>query len=178
MKPPHEPDITEAALQRAVDHLSDVIDARFHALETALVDRVGSLDRLTEAKFITLQTLMDASADKVAIALAASDKAVSKAEIANDKRFETVAQLRDMLTEQSSRLMPRAESVTLHAATTARLEAAMSASATTVNELKERLDRNEGRTHGFASSGTILVASVSLIATIVTIVGGILLIVK
>ena len=46
---------------------------------------------------------------KTTLALAAADKAVTKAEIATEKRFEGVNEFRQTLADQASRLMPREE---------------------------------------------------------------------
>lgn len=58
---------------------------------------------LTDAQFTGLRILIDSQADKFALALASSDKAVVKAEVASEKRFESVnefrAQQRDLIAE-------------------------------------------------------------------------------
>ncbi len=46
---------------------------------------------------------------KTTLALAAADKAVTKAEIATEKRFEGVNEFRQTLADQAARLMPREE---------------------------------------------------------------------
>ena len=46
---------------------------------------------------------------KTTLALAAADKAVTKAEIATEKRFEGVNEFRQTLADQAGRLMPREE---------------------------------------------------------------------
>ncbi len=48
---------------------------------------------------------------KTTLALAAADKAVTKAEIATEKRFEGVNEFRSTLADQAARLMPREEAV-------------------------------------------------------------------
>jgi hypothetical protein len=48
---------------------------------------------------------------KTTLALAAADKAVTKAEIATEKRFEGVNEFRSTLADQAARLMPREESL-------------------------------------------------------------------
>lgn len=48
---------------------------------------------------------------KTTLALSAADKAVSKAEIATEKRFEGVNEFRQTLADQASRLMPRQEAL-------------------------------------------------------------------
>jgi hypothetical protein len=48
---------------------------------------------------------------KTTLALAAADKAVTKAEIATEKRFEGVNEFRSTLADQAANLMPRAEAM-------------------------------------------------------------------
>ena len=48
---------------------------------------------------------------KTTLALAAADKAVTKAEIATEKRFEGVNEFRSTLADQAARLMPREEAM-------------------------------------------------------------------
>jgi hypothetical protein len=48
---------------------------------------------------------------KTTLALAAADKAVTKAEIATEKRFEGVNEFRATLADQAQRLMPREEAL-------------------------------------------------------------------
>jgi hypothetical protein len=56
---------------------------------------IQSLDRVTDAKFVTFQTLVDSQAEKVALALAASDRAVdnafSSSKLAVDTALQTTA---------------------------------------------------------------------------------------
>ncbi len=61
------------------------------------------------AKFEGVRTSMDAQAEKVALALAASDKAVTKAEIATEKRFESVNEFRAQLQDQTRTFVAREE---------------------------------------------------------------------
>jgi hypothetical protein len=72
------------------------------------------------AKIETLQTVMDerdiryeqrfkAMDEKTSLALTASEKAVAKAEIATEKRFDSVNEFRGQLKDQAATLVPRAE---------------------------------------------------------------------
>jgi hypothetical protein len=74
-----------------------------------LKERIDGLDRLTDAKFTTLRTLIDSQSDKVALALNSSDKAVLKAETATEKRFEGVNEFRQQLADQAGTFIPRKE---------------------------------------------------------------------
>jgi hypothetical protein len=137
----------EAMVQKMVDRV------------TSLAERVDGLDRLTDAKFITFRTLIDSQAEKVALALAASDKAVQKAEVANEKRFDSVNEFRAQLTDQAATFMPRHEA-----------EARWNGLAEKIDDLKERLGATVGRSAGLAAGWGYMVASVGLAAAVVGII--------
>ncbi len=74
-----------------------------------ILEKIDSLDRLTDAKFVTQRTMMDANANQVKIALDSSEKAIIKAEIATDKRFHAMNEFRKALTELSTTMSTRRE---------------------------------------------------------------------
>jgi len=65
-------------------------------------ESIAALDRL-------LTSRINAQADKVGLALTASDKAVLKAETANEKRFDSVNEFRATLSDQSKTFVDRRE---------------------------------------------------------------------
>ncbi len=108
--------------QKAVDTAAIVDEKRFSVVERnaakigALSDKVEStgarvegLNALMESKFETYRALVESQADKVALALAASDKAVTKAETATEKRFDAVNEFREQLNDQSKSFVARNE---------------------------------------------------------------------
>lgn len=107
-----------------------------------ITETVAGLDRVTDAKFITFRTLVDSQAEKVALALAASNKAVDaafassaaailKAEVFNEKRF-------DIITKQ-------------------------------IDELKTYRDTTGGKGEGAASLWGYIAGGVGFLATIIAI---------
>lgn len=108
-------------ISHQIDVATNVTAARMSGITdnvkllTGLSDRVekisesvSGLDRVTDAKFVTFRTLIDSQADKVALALAASNKAVDaafassaaailKAEVFNEKRFDIITKQIDEL---------------------------------------------------------------------------------
>lgn len=108
------------------DGEQDTISFREHVvlllteLDLRFQQRVEGLNQLTDAKFVTFRTLLDSQAEKVALALAASDKAtvaalnsadraIVKAEVATEKRFEGVNEFRRTVEDITRIQMPRAE---------------------------------------------------------------------
>lgn len=141
-------------------------------------ERIEGLEKITDAKFVTYRTLIDSQAEKVALALAASDKAVNKAEVANEKRFEGLGELRGSLAEQTGTLMPRTEANALASSLTARVDASVHNLEVGLTDLKSRLDRQEGKSGGYASGAGALVAGIGVLATLITIVTAIILVVN
>ena len=82
------------------------------------------------------RTLIDAHAERVALALAAADKAVSK-ETAAEKRFESVDEFRQTLCDQTRSLVSKVE-----------FDAVRDSSAVRIADLASRLDKTEGKAVG------------------------------
>lgn len=92
----HEPSLRE--LTREVTALKEVLLAKLEVQQVQGNER----DRRYEERF-------KATDDKTSLALSASEKAVAKAELATEKRFEGVNEFRATLSDQAARLYPRAE---------------------------------------------------------------------
>jgi len=82
------PDPT-ARTAEAIDRAIDAVENAIGALSLRITDQITSVDKLTDAKFVTYKTMLEAQAAQVAIALTASEKAIAKAEYATEKQFET-----------------------------------------------------------------------------------------
>ena len=89
---------------------NDALTVRIKALETLLDERE---DR-TKERFASMKIAVDA-------ALAAADRAVTKAEVATEKRFEGVNEFRETLRDQAANLMPRSEYEVQHTAVVEKL---------------------------------------------------------
>lgn len=124
----------------------DALRARVDALQTLLDERE---DR-TKERFIA----MDKS---VSSALAAADRAVVKAEVATEKRFEGVNEFRGTLSDQAGRLMPRAEYQVQYSAMTEKIDAL----AVIVNN-RENLLR--GRKDGLGLVGQIILGAIAAVS--------------
>lgn len=111
-----------AATNKALATAAVVDEKRFVVVEknadrvTLLADKVESasstltgLRALMDARFQATELLVQSQADKVALALTASDKAVTKAEISTEKRFEAHDQFRAEVAERTKHFVPRAE---------------------------------------------------------------------
>ncbi len=87
------------------------------ANEVKYSERFEASQRAINAAFLAQQTAMQTAltAQKTAvdIALGAADRAVTKAEIAAEKRFESVNEFRSTLSDQQNTFMPRGETTAL-----------------------------------------------------------------
>ncbi|WP_158708803.1 hypothetical protein [Streptomyces sp. NRRL S-920] len=95
-------------------------------------------------------------------ALAASEKAVNKAENAMERRFEGVNEFRSTLSDQASQFMTRLEAV-----------AAIERNSERIQELTDRLNRSEGKGAGLNAGWAYLIAGVTVIAAVVGIILGV-----
>lgn len=124
-----------------------------------IIDQIGSVDRITDAKFVTFRTLIDSQAEKVALALAAADKAVSKAEVATEKRFEGVNEFRAALNDQS-RLQ----------VTTDKFDSVIDGLNSRIRSLEARIEKGEGQGQGAKDNKSGLYAAIGAVGVLVAII--------
>lgn len=130
--------------------------ATLHAHMSMLFDE---RDKRYAQRFTDLETALRA-------ALAASEKAIGKAEIANENRFRGVNEFRQTLSDQAAQFMTRTEAIALTERNTERIRD----QGVRHQELADRFNRSEGRGTGITAGWGYLVGAVSLIAIIVGIV--------
>lgn len=92
-------------------------------------------------------------------ALTAADRAVTKAELATEKRLEGVNEFRATLTDYTTNLMPRGEVTALLAGFDEKLTA-----------LQSRIDRSEGKGKGIDQAWGYLVGLVGVVAAAVAVI--------
>ena len=91
---------SELALQAALA----TSDKAILELSINITKQLDSAREVTDNKFVTYKTLLDSESQKVALAHAASDKAISKAEVFNEKRFEILTAQMNELKEVQSKI--------------------------------------------------------------------------
>src|ERR1700726_2034245 len=88
-------------------------DEKHKICEREMLDLLDERDRryaeLRAADQESLKLALNSQEKAVAAALAAADRAVSKADFATEKRFDAVNEFRATLSDQAAHLMPRAE---------------------------------------------------------------------
>jgi uncharacterized Rmd1/YagE family protein len=110
-------------------------------------------DRITLREYIDMR--MDASDKAVSAALASADRAVSKAESATEKRFESVNEFRAALADSGRLLMPRSEA-----------EQSFRVLSDKTDALTRRLDAKDSQGKGKNDLWIIVASIISAISTI------------
>ena len=120
--------------------------------------RVEDLRRMLDERYATQTKALDAAfkaaEQAVAVALANAEKATVKAEAASERRFASVNEFRQALTDQTATFLPRAEYEAAHGALADRITVNADRVAALELRLTSRLDRGDGADLGTAASRT------------------------
>lgn len=126
-------------------------------VETLLAHLIVILDE----RDLRYQQRYDAQQSAIGAALQSAQEAVLKAEVATEKRFESVNEFRGTLSDQAATFISRNEIETLRAANDDR-----------VADLTERLDRMEGRDAGVGARIASIRGSMAIYVGLATLVLG------
>jgi hypothetical protein len=129
----------------------DTLRVLMHSEFDTIRAQISALDRLTEAR-------SRAQDEKVTLALASAQTAVTKAEVATERRFEGVNEFRSTLSDQAREFVTRREFEQLRDASNER-----------IREMQTRLDKTEGRSGGLQSGYGFLVAGIGAVVLIVNL---------
>ena len=121
-------------------------------LHTHLLQLISEMDRRIGERF-------EAAQGKVELALVNADKAVTKAETATEKRFESVNEFRATLADQASHLVSRAEYQTKIDSINERMV-----------DFASRLDRRDGSGTGRKDMWGWAIGGTGLVLTIMSVV--------
>jgi hypothetical protein len=119
---------------------------------------IEALDRLIDVRLTELRALIDSHAMNVSVALTSADKAVSKAEAATERRFESVNEFRQTLSDQTKNFIGKVE-----------FEALREASAARIADLSSRLDKTEGKAVGLNAGWVYLLGALAVASTLISI---------
>lgn len=147
------------AMDRARELLQQTINVQVLGQEKSENERFSSVDQRFRAAETGLKAALDALRDNTLLAFAASEKAIQKAEVAAEKRFEAVNEFRRTLADQTATFMPRMQT-----------EAMVSNVNEKVDALAVRMDRSEGRGSGLQDGWGYLVGGIGLL---ISILGGV-----
>jgi hypothetical protein len=172
MPTPAEPTITDSpswTLATLDRHLMGVMNERdrayqhrYEAQEKAVAAALLAQERLSQTSF--------ASQEKaVAAALTAAQSAVNKAEVAAEKRFDSVNEFRAQLADQAATFLPRAEFDRAIGSLSEKLDASVKGLAEKIEDLRESRDTNQGHSGGLNQGWVYLVGFFSLVSLLVNV---------
>ncbi len=135
--------------------------------ESALHARLDALERMLDEREERTKERFAAMDKSVSNALSAADKAVTKAELATERRFEGVNEFRETLRDQAATLMPRVEYEANHRA--------LSANVAVVGERLNRIESTQfGKREGLGLVGQIGLGLMAIISAAAAIASAIL----
>jgi hypothetical protein len=114
--------------------------------------RLAEKDRRDQQRF-------DAQTQAITAALQAAKEAVDKAEMATERRFESVNEFRGQLADLVARLLPRSEYESAHRSLTEK-----------ISDLSTRLDKSEARSAGGWTLWAYIAGGIGLVAAIVALI--------
>lgn len=112
------------------------------------------------------QQRYEAQTDAINAALLAAEKAVTKAEAANQRRFEGVNEFRQTLSDQAATFLSRAEFEAQRRAD----DTQRKADDLRMRDLAARVDKTEGKSAGLNAGWGYLIGAIGLFAAIVAVV--------
>lgn len=97
------------SLETAIDYVLAIINEKDEHLRTLIAGNDKRYEQRFDASQKALELGLAGQKAEITTALTAADRAVSKAELATEKRFESVNEFRGTLDQQQRTLIPRSE---------------------------------------------------------------------
>lgn len=168
-------------LQRQLDRMAEAFAAYRREVADHQRESEARVTALTDAKFVTYRTLIDSQAEKVALALSATQSAINKAEIATSKaldkeaeanadRFAKVNEFRAQQSELITRFATLERVDLLYNQTRQRVEEINSNMLARLGELIEWRNRTEGHTGGVKDNRTGIYAAIAAAVGVIAII--------
>lgn len=168
----------QAATNAALIAAQRAVDAALVAAEKAVDVRANGQDR-------EFHEHLEQYRNETGLAFDASKEAITKAEIATEKRFDSVNEFREQLADQATRFMPRSEAEAAIARATERVQeitaaghllmpraeadSALDRNEERIQELTDRLNRSEGKGIGLNASWVYILSALAALGTIVSL---------
>lgn len=191
-------DQVQVTLLEHVTTLVHTLDRRFDTLHQDLKDHVAQrftdsdlrYQQRFDAQTNALDAALAAAKEAVATAMIAAEKATTKAETASDKRFASVNEFRQTLSDQTASFMPRGEaqsrldgmaekiddlkayqlSTTGRASATPTMETRLMEVMNEVRALRESRSADQGKSTGLNAGWGYLIGAIGLIAVVVNLI--------
>jgi predicted transcriptional regulator len=136
---------------RSTDPAAGTSSATDVSLREYLIALIHAAEQRSDARFESMKDQVDA-------AFRASQEAINKAELAADKRFESVNEFRAVLADQQRDLVTRQ----VLSSMSEKLEAAINRNRDDLSNLEKRLTLREGQTLGSRITGGVLVTVITV----------------
>ncbi len=164
----------QKAIQVAYTAHQEALNKAFASTDRALTSALESAQRALDQRATTLDKEFHEHLDQVrhetSIAFESSDRAISKAEAANERRFESVNEFRAQLNDQAASFLTRTEYDAQHSALINKVDDEAKRNAERFGEVNRRLDVSAGKSSGIGASWAALLGGMTLIGTVIAIV--------
>lgn len=163
----------------ALDHRNSMARIEIHLAR--LEERIGALADLANQRYVNLETMVRYQAEKVALALDASQLAIDKQDMADEKardrlaedlkhRFDAANEFRGQQRDIVANTISRVEFDQYRQTMSDQIAQLRIQYNKEIGELKGRLDKSEGKSLGSAGTWAAVVGSVTLIVIIINVV--------
>jgi hypothetical protein len=147
----------------AAEHCASLLAAEHRSVEAAL----RQIDHRIETMKILVSERVDAVRREATVALAASEKAITKSESASERRFDSVNEFREQLSDQASHFMPREVAESKIDDLRRSADTRMDELRVQMGDLQRRIDQSAGESAGSARSISYMLAGVGSVLTFV-----------
>ncbi len=144
---------------RSTDPAAGTSTATDVSLREYLMAQINAAEKRSDLRF-------EAMKEQVSEAFHSSQRAIDKADIATEKRFEGVNEFREALSDQATRFVTRETLESLGA----KLEAAIDRNREDLDALSKRIDLREGAISGSRLTWGSMAALVAGVGTIIAII--------
>jgi hypothetical protein len=151
------------------------LTAELDGVRELLISKVESSRVVMDERDVRYEQRFKAMDEKTSLALTASEKAVSKAETATEKRFDAVNEFRGTLSDQARLLIPREEVNARFSASDQKIEGLKEQFQKDIGSLKETRSevsgKEKGRDHTWAIAlaiGLAVLGDIIAVAAILT----------
>lgn len=143
-----------------VDKMFDEINLSFSSRMTVLENGIKAVDSMSSERSKVVRDALEA-------AMAASDKAVVKAEVSSEKRFETLNDFKTQVSDQLATYMPREVTEALISELRRTYEQQLAEIRNQLVQLQQRQDQAAGSSAGVSKSVGYMISALGIVLTII-----------
>lgn len=154
-------------------NLKESVDGRFNdgqrALDIAAAGIQRGVDLALVAQKEALTVALTAAEKKAEAAMASADRAVLKAETATERRFESVNEFRQTLTDQQVTFLPKGEAKALFDGLADKIEIVRNLNQHQAELINTMQAQREGQSKGLASGWGLAVGIVGFVMVVIAV---------